>query len=211
MASTKQARQFQESELVVATHNAKKVEEISNLLQSYPIHFFSSKELGLSDVDETGITFEDNAILKAVSSAKESGKVCLADDSGFCVEAMNGAPGVYSGRFAELNGVRDFVFGMNKVWEETKDNPNKKASFVSVFALAWPDGHYEIVRGEVNGTLQWPPRGDNGFGYDAMFMPDGYTETFGEMRFEDKQKISHRALAFQMMIDRCFSQKKKTA
>ncbi len=211
MPNTQRARQFQESELVVATHNEAKVKEISNLLQSYPITFFSSDDLGLSDVEETGVTFEENAVLKAVTSAKESGKPCLADDSGFCVDAMNGAPGVYSGRFAEVNGVRDFAYGMNKIWEAAKDHPNKKGAFVSVIALAWPDGHYEIVRGEINGTLQWPPRGEYGFGYDPMFMPDGYDRTFGEMSFEEKQKISHRSLAFQMIIDKCFQQKKKTA
>lgn len=198
------ARQFHETELVVATHNKGKVKEISDLLRHHANSFFSSDELGLSDVEETGETFEENAILKAVASAKESGKVCLADDSGFCVEALNGEPGVYSGRYAEVNGVRDFSSAMNKIWDRVKGQDNMKCSFVSVIALAWPDGHVETVRGEITGQIQWPPKGDHGFGYDPIFLPDGYDKTFGEMSFAEKQEISHRARAFQAIIKKCF-------
>ena len=132
-----------------------------------------------------------------------SGLVALADDSGLCVEALDGEPGIYSARWAGPS--KDFALAMRKVEERLAGNPDRRAFFVAVLALAWPDGHVETFRGEVQGTLTWPPRGTRGFGYDPMFLADGETETFGEMEPARKHAMSHRAAAFRKLVAACFT------
>lgn len=200
-------RKFAEKTLVVASHNAGKVREIRELLAPFGIETLSAGDLGLDEPDETGATFRANAELKALAAAKASGKPSLADDSGLCVEALNGAPGIYSARWAGPQ--KDFDFAMERVRlglveEGTLDT---RAHFICGLALAWPDGHIDYFEGRVDGELVWPPRGDKGFGYDPMFVPNGFDETFGEMEPERKHAMSHRADAFRQLVDSCFGQK----
>ncbi|MFZ2467035.1 MAG: RdgB/HAM1 family non-canonical purine NTP pyrophosphatase [Parvibaculum sedimenti] len=201
------SRKFAEKTLVVASHNAGKVREIRELLAPFGIETVSAGDLGLDEPEETGETFRANAELKALAAAKASGKPSLADDSGLCVEALSGAPGIYSARWAGPQ--KDFDFAMERVRlglveEGTLDT---RAYFVCGLALAWPDGHIEYFEGRVDGELVWPPRGTKGFGYDPMFVPNGYDETFGEMEPERKHAMSHRADAFRQLVDSCFGQK----
>jgi XTP/dITP diphosphohydrolase len=198
------ARHFAEKTLVVASHNAGKVREIKELLVDFGIETISAGDLGLPEPEETGETFKANAELKAQAAATASGKPALADDSGLCVAALNGAPGIYSARWAGPQ--KDFDFAMEKVRlglleEGTLDT---HAWFVCGLALAWPDGHVEYFEGRVDGELTWPPRGLKGFGYDPMFVPEGFEETFGEMDQEKKHAMSHRAHAFRQLVDACF-------
>ncbi len=188
-------KKFESGELVLATHNPGKVREIADLLGSYVGKIYSAGELGLSEPEETGSTFEANAILKAKAAAQESGYVALADDSGLAVNALGGQPGIYSARWAGPE--KDFQAAMQKVQDELDDSEDRSAAFICVLALALPDGHVETFEGRVEGTLTWPPRGDKGFGYDPIFVPNGYDITFGEMDPTEKHKISHRADAFQ--------------
>src|SRR5579872_5835729 len=176
--------------LVVASHNPGKVVEIDELLGAYGIVTLGAAALGLPEPDETGDTFEANALLKARAGAVASGLPALADDSGLVVPALGGAPGIYSARWAGRG--KDFRIAMERVQRELGDN-DRAAHFVAVLALAWPDGQIDTVRGEVYGRLTWPPRGERGFGYDPIFIPDGYDETFGEMDPVHKHRISHRA------------------
>lgn len=183
--------------LLIASHNQGKVREIAALLAPLRIATVGAAELGLPEPDETGDTFEANAALKAEAGAKVSGLVALSDDSGLVVPAINGDPGIYSARWAGLK--RDFGYAMEQV-QEALGNKDRAAHFVAVLALAWPDGRTEMFRGEVYGRLTWPPRGDKGFGYDPMFIPDGYDLTFGEMDPDEKYRISHRARAFEKLV-----------
>ena len=190
--------------LVVASHNEGKVREIRDLLTPFGLELSSAGELFLPEPEETGETFQANAELKALAAAKASGYPALADDSGLCVEALNGQPGIYSARWAGPQ--KDFDFAMEKIRlglieEGTLDT---RAYFICVLALAWPDGHVEYFEGRVDGELTWPPRGEKGFGYDPMFIPNGYEETFGEMDPEKKHAMSHRADAFRQLVDACF-------
>ncbi len=201
------SRKFAEKTLVVASHNAGKVREIRELLAPFGIETLSAGDLDLDEPEETGATFRANAELKALAAAKASGKPSLADDSGLCVEALNGAPGIYSARWAGPQ--KDFDFAMERVRlglveEGTLDT---RAHFICGLALAWPDGHIDYFEGRVDGELVWPPRGDKGFGYDPMFVPNGFDETFGEMEPERKHAMSHRADAFRQLVDSCFGQK----
>lgn len=192
---------IQEKELVLATHNQGKVKEITALLGHHFETIYTAGELGLDDPEETEKTFMGNAQLKAKAAAKASGKLALADDSGLSVSALGGAPGIYSARWAidPVTGERNFAKAMEQVNLALADFEDKSAAFVCVLALAWPDGRTEVFSGRVDGQLIWPPRGDNGFGYDPMFVPNGYQETFGEMEPARKHSISHRALAFQSL------------
>ncbi len=201
------SRKFAEKTLVVASHNAGKVREIRELLAPFGIETLSAGDLGLDEPEETGETFRANAELKALAAAQASGKPALADDSGLCVEALNNAPGIYSARWAGPQ--KDFDFAMERVRlglveEGTLDT---RAHFICGLALAWPDGHIDYFEGRVDGELVWPPRGDKGFGYDPMFVPNGFDETFGEMEPERKHAMSHRADAFRQLVDSCFGQK----
>ncbi len=195
-------RRFTEGRLVVASHNAGNVTEIGDLLAPYDLDVVSAAELNLPEPEETGTTFVANAILKVEAAVQGSNLPCLADDSGLAVAGLEGDPGIYSARWAGLE--RDFKAAMALVNDKLGDNPNRRAYFISVLSLAWPDGHMENFEGRVYGTLVWPPRGRCGFGYDPMFMPDGHDKTFGEIPYDEKQRISHRAVAFQKLIDGCF-------
>ena len=199
-------RIFNENELVLATHNQGKVKEIRARLDGRDVVVFNAGDLGLDEPEENGVTFEENATIKALAAAKATGKIALADDSGLAVSALNGAPGIYSARWAGVG--KDFKVAMQRVYDEiqTSATPdNMDAAFVCVIALAWPDGHVELVRGECNGTLTWPIRGADGFGYDPMFVPHGHSETFGEMDFDTKQTMSHRKIALDQIFAKCFT------
>ncbi len=186
--------------LVIASHNRGKVKEIADLLAPFGIEIVPAAELGLPEPDETGISFIDNARLKAVAAADASGLLALADDSGLEVAALGGEPGIHSARWA--GEARDFGIAMARVNRELKaaGATNLRANFVCVLALAAPHGSTETFEGKVFGTIAWPPRGSKGFGYDPIFVPDGYNETFGEMEPELKDAISHRARAFEKLM-----------
>lgn len=194
-------RQFAETELIVASHNAGKVREISDLLAPYDIAIRSAASLGLPEPEETGASFVANAELKALAAAQASGKPALADDSGLVVPALGGKPGIYSARWAGVP--RDFGLAMERVNAELGER-DRKAHFVAVLSLAWADGHVESFEGKVYGRLVWPPRGDRGFGYDPMFQACGQAITFGEMEPALKHGMSHRAEAFKQLIHACF-------
>ncbi|MEY8097560.1 RdgB/HAM1 family non-canonical purine NTP pyrophosphatase [Falsihalocynthiibacter sp. S25ZX9] len=192
-------RSLTEKKVVLASHNAGKLREIAALLLPYGIEVVSAGELGLEEPAETEDTFEGNARIKAHFAAKASGLPALSDDSGLSVEALNGAPGVYTADWAETPNGRDFPMAMKKVWDmlEADGAPHpRSAAFNCTLCLAWPDGHDEIFAGKVDGTLSWPMRGELGFGFDPIFTPNGETETFGEMDPAKKNDMSHRANAF---------------
>lgn len=196
-------RKLAPGKLVIASHNEGKVREIGELLAPYGIETVSAKALGLPEPEETGTTFVANAELKARAAADLSGLPALADDSGLCVDALKGEPGIFSARWAETERGRDFNEAMRRVETAIAASgpaPSRDAHFVCALALAWPDGHVEWFEGRVDGTLTWPPRGDNGFGYDAMFLPDGADQTFGEIDPQAKHAISHRADAFKQLV-----------
>ncbi len=198
--------------VVAATHNPGKLREIRELLAPHGIEAVGAAELNLPEPEETGLTFRDNAAIKAEAAARTSGQPALADDSGICVEALGGAPGIYSARWS--GGSKDFAAAMARIEREllAKGAPKPwRAYFVSALALAWPDGRTEIFEGRVDGDLVFPPRGTAGFGYDPIFRPDGHDRTFGEMSAEEKHGIpadgslalSHRARAFQTFARAC--------
>jgi XTP/dITP diphosphohydrolase len=195
-------RRFDGDRLVIASHNPGKVEEISVLLAPFSVDVVSAGALGLPEPEETGDSFEANAALKAHAGAQASGLPALADDSGLVVPALGGAPGIYSARWA--GPAKDFRIAMARVQRELGDR-DRSAIFVAVLALAWPDGHAELFRGEVSGHLVWPPRGEHGFGYDPIFVPAGDTRTFGEIEPVEKHRISHRARAFTKLVAGCFA------
>ena len=185
--------------LVVATHNPGKLREIERLVGPHGLAVTTVGALGLPEPEETGTTFEENATLKAVAAARASGHPALADDSGVCVDALGGAPGIHSARWAGAD--KDFARAMQRVEDGLQAagaaTPDKRvAHFVAVLCLAFPDGGSELYRGEVTGRMIWPPRGDHGFGYDPMFLPDGYRKTYGELTADEKHGMSHRARAF---------------
>lgn len=194
-------RKLQPGRLVIASHNPGKVREIEALLGPYGITPVSAASLDLPEPEETGTTFVANAELKALQAADLSGLPALADDSGLCVEALGGDPGIFSARWA--GEAKDFDVAMRKVAAALADvghDASRDAHFVCALALAWPDGHVEWFEGRVDGTLVWPPRGDRGFGYDPMFLPIGGQQTFGEMDPDAKHAISHRADAFRQLV-----------
>ncbi|EQB34031.1 RdgB/HAM1 family non-canonical purine NTP pyrophosphatase [Sphingobium ummariense] len=212
-------RKLAPGRLVIASHNAGKVREIGELLAPFGIETVSAAALDLPEPEETGTTFIANAELKAMQAADLSGLPALADDSGLCVDALNGDPGIFSARWAlgdpGLPGVepqqgtvgRDFDLAMRRVWnavEAKGPDASHDAHFVCVLALAWPDGHVEAFEGRVDGTLVWPPRGNQGFGYDPMFVPLGHEISFGEMEPEKKHAMSHRADAFAKLVAAVF-------
>lgn len=194
-------RKFQDKELVIATHNPGKCREIVELLRPYVGKFYTAGELNLPEPEETGSSFVANAVLKAKAAALASGKVSLADDSGVVVSALQGAPGIYSARWAGPE--KDFGKAMAEVNRLVGDNPDRAAAFICVLALAWPDGHVETFEGRIDGTLAWPPRGEKGFGYDPIFVPEGETKTYGEIEPHEKHATSHRARAFGKLVREC--------
>ena len=204
------ARRLDGGRIVVATHNKGKLAEIRDLLAPHGIEAVSAGDLGLPEPVEDGDTFEANAAIKALASATASGLPALADDSGLCVVALDGEPGIHSARWAGED--RDFARAMRNIEEllAARGATDRRGYFVAALCLAWPDGHTETVRGEIHGTLVWPPRGTAGFGYDPMFLPEGETRTFGEMSAEEKHGLkpgedglSHRARAFSLFARRC--------
>jgi XTP/dITP diphosphohydrolase len=195
-------RRFSGGRLVIATHNAGKLREIEELLAPFAVSVVGAAALGLPEPEETGDSFEANAALKARAAAAASRLPALADDSGLVVPALGGKPGIHSARWAGPG--RDFGQAMARV-ERELGSSGRAASFVAVLALGWPDGHIELFRGEVAGRVVWPPRGDKGFGYDPMFLPDGQRETFGEMAPAQKHGLSHRARAFAKLVEGCFA------
>ncbi|WP_116132871.1 RdgB/HAM1 family non-canonical purine NTP pyrophosphatase [Tropicimonas sp. IMCC34043] len=201
-------RQFDSDELIIATHNAGKLREIAALLAPFGVTVRSAGELGLPEPDETEDSFAGNARIKAHAAAKASGLPALSDDSGLTVDALGGAPGVYTANWAETPEGRDFHMAMAKVWEECEKiaaPEPRNAQFHAVLCLAWPDGHDEVFDGQVSGRLVWPIRGVEGFGFDPMFLPDGEAETFGEMDPARKHAMSHRADAFAKLVAGCFA------
>ena len=196
------ARRFTGGKLIVASHNAGKAREIRELLVPFKIEVISAADLNLPEPDETGSTYIENAELKARAAATKTGLPALADDSGMSVNALGGAPGIYSARWAGPN--KDFALAMKRVQSELGDSPDRSARFVCALSLAWPDGHCESFEGEVRGTLVFPGRGTKGFGYDPIFIADGYDITFAEMEPDEKHAISHRAHAFRQLVSACF-------
>ncbi len=201
--------------IVIATHNPGKLREMRELLAPYGIDALSAGDAGLSEPDESGSSFSDNARIKAEAAAKASGLPGFADNSGLAIDALDGAPGIYSARWAGPD--KNFRRAMETVEEKLRERgattPERRiAHFVSALCVAWPDGHTEEFEGRVTGTLVWPPRGDKGFGYDAIFQPDGHTRTFGEMPSEEKhglpprgKGLSHRARAFLKLAEACLA------
>jgi len=205
-------RKLTPGRLVIASHNQGKVREIRALLEPYGIEPVSAGDLDLPEPEETGTTFAENALLKARASAEGSGCVALADDSGLCVAALDGKPGVYTADWAERQWFegepgRDWYMAMGKVegkLAEQGPDVDRSAYFACTLALAWPDGHSEVFEGRVQGNLVWPPRGTLGFGYDPVFQPIGFAETFAELDPAQKQAMSHRADAFRKLVESCF-------
>ena len=201
--------------VVIATHNPGKLREMRELLAPFGIDAVSAGELRLAEPDEPGTSFRENARIKAETATRAAYLPAFADDSGLAVDALGGAPGIHSARWAGAN--KDFHRAMEKVETMVQerggsDAENRRAHFVSALCLAWPDGHVEEFEATVDGTLVWPPRGDKGFGYDPMFLPDGHALTFGEMSNEDKhglpprgRGLSHRARAFVKLAEACLA------
>ncbi|MEW9807187.1 RdgB/HAM1 family non-canonical purine NTP pyrophosphatase [Mesorhizobium marinum] len=204
-------RPLEGRKIVVASHNAGKLREFADLMGPFGLEAKSAKEYGLPEPEETGTTFEQNAYIKAFAAAGATGLPALSDDSGLVIDALGGQPGVYTANWAEKpDGTRDFGIAMARAEKEmqaagAKTPAERTGRFVAVICLAWPDGEAEYFRGEAEGTLVWPPRGDAGFGYDPVFLPQGHERTFGEMSAEEKhgwkpgqaEALSHRARAFQ--------------
>lgn len=204
-------RPLTDKKIVVASHNAGKLKEFADLMGPFGLEAKSAREYGLPEPDETGTTFEENAYIKALAAATATGLPALSDDSGLVIDALGGAPGVYTANWAETpDGTRDFGIAMQRAEVAMQEvgavePEQRKGRFVAVICLAWPDGEAEYFRGEAEGTLVWPPRGTSGFGYDPVFLPAGHERTFGEMTAEEKhgwkpgqaEALSHRARAFQ--------------
>jgi XTP/dITP diphosphohydrolase len=200
-----------DGKIVIATHNQGKLVEMRDLLAPFGLVAVSAAELSLPEPEETGLTFAENAAIKARAASEATGLPAFADDSGICIEALGGEPGIYSARWAGPE--KDFNRAMRHIEELLQAKgavtpDQRKAWFVSALTVAWPDGHLAEVEGRVNGTLVWPPRGPAGFGYDPMFLPEGDTRTFGEMSREEKhglpplgRGLSHRARAFVALVD----------
>ena len=202
---------------MIATHNPGKLAEMRDLIAAYGVEATSAGDLGLREPEETGTTFRANARIKAQAAAKASGMASFSDDSGLAVDALGGKPGIHSARWAGPE--KDFRFAMNEIQTKlieqgAKAPEQRRAHFVSALCVAWPDGHLEEFEATVDGTLVWPPRGDKGFGYDPMFLPDGHALTFGEMSSDDKhglpprgKGLSHRARAFLKLAEACLERR----
>ncbi len=193
--------------LLVASHNPGKVREINALIEPFGLEAVSAAELDIPEPVEDGDTFAANAAIKALACSKHANMVALSDDSGLEVEALGGDPGIYSARWG--GDEKDFDMAMKKVHDALEkvgatSKEQRKANFTCALCLAWPDGETQIFEGKVFGHIEWPMRGENGFGYDAIFVPDGHDITFGEMNPDKKHKMSHRANAFKLFIEQCF-------
>lgn len=201
-------RKFTGDRLLVATHNQGKLEEIAKLLEPFGIAVVSAGELGLPEPAETETTFVGNARIKAHAAAQAADLPALSDDSGITIDALDGAPGVYTADWAETPNGRDFNMAMTATWaklETALTSAPFLAQFRCTLVLAWPDGHDEVFEGVMSGQIVWPMRGDQGHGYDPIFQPDGHDVTFGEMDRWQKNQISHRADAFRKLVTGCFT------
>ena len=201
-------RRFEGDVLIIATHNRGKLEEMVALLAPYGVQVTSNEDHGLPEPEETDTTFVGNARIKAQAAVAATGLPALADDSGITIDALHGAPGVYTADWAETPTGRDFVKAMTETWEklEAAAAPEPRlAQFRCTLVLAWPDGHDEVFEGVMPGRIVWPMRGEQGHGYDPIFMPDGYDQTFGEMDRWEKNRISHRADAVAKLVAGCFA------
>jgi XTP/dITP diphosphohydrolase len=203
-----------EGRLVIATHNPGKLIEMRDLIAPYGVDVVSAGELGLPEPEETGTTFRDNARIKAQAAAAAAQTPAFADDSGLAVDALGGAPGIHSARWAGPD--KDFAGAMRTIEDKVQaaGNRDRRAHFVSALCVAWPDGHVEDFEARVDGVLVWPPRGSQGFGYDPIFLPDGHTRTFGEMDSDEKhglpprgKGLSHRARAFVKLAEACLERR----
>ncbi|MEM0923964.1 MAG: non-canonical purine NTP pyrophosphatase [Pseudomonadota bacterium] len=202
------SRQFRGQSLVVATHNAGKFKEIGILLAPFGVEIVSAASLGLAEPAETEATFAGNAGIKSHAASRASGLPALADDSGLEIDCLGGAPGVHTADWAETGQGRDFQMAMERAWREIQASGAEapfKARFNACLSLAWPDGHEEVVLGQTEGRITWPPRGDHGFGYDPIFVPEGESRTFAEMNSDAKNVMSHRARAFDKLVAACFA------
>jgi len=200
-------RKFTGDTLLIATHNKGKLEEMAHLLEPFGVSVVGAGDMDLPEPEETEDTFVGNARIKAHAAAKATGLPALSDDSGITIDALDGAPGVYTADWAETPNGRDFVMAMTRAHEEleAKAAPHPRtAQFRCTLVLAWPDGHDEVFEGVAPGHLVWPMRGEAGFGYDPMFIPDGYDVTYAEMDRWEKNKISHRARAVEKFVAGCF-------
>ena len=200
-------RKFDGKSLLVATHNAGKLEEIANLLEPFGVQVIGAAEKGLTEPEETETSFVGNARIKAHAAAQATGLPALSDDSGIEIDALGGDPGVYTADWAETGNGRDFVMAMTKAHDKLVESGAPEpwtARFCCTLVLAWPDGHDEVFPGTIEGRITWPMRGTQGHGYDPIFIPDGYDQTFGEMDRWEKNRISHRADAFQKLVNGCF-------
>ena len=196
-------KKINNEKIVIASHNKGKVSEIKDLLKNYDLKILSSSDLGIEEPEENGSSFEENAIIKSSVTSTLSKIVSLSDDSGLCVNALGGKPGIYSARWAGKN--KDFGMAMKKIQKLMEKNDllskyNRRAFFVCSLSVYFPDGKNKVFNGRVNGHLQFPPKGLNGFGYDPIFVAKGYRKTFGEMNFHYKERISHRNIAFKKLI-----------
>lgn len=201
-------RAFTDKRLLIATHNGGKLDEMRALLGPYGIEVVGAAEMGLAEPAETEVTFAGNARIKARAAVEATGLPVLADDSGICVDALNGAPGVYTADWAETGQGRDFLMAMTRTWDElqaARAPEPRTAQFRCTLVLMWPDGHDEVVEGVLPGRVVWPPRGAEGHGYDPIFVPDGHDQTLGEMTPEMKNSLSHRARAMQKLVEACFA------
>jgi XTP/dITP diphosphohydrolase len=206
MAVEQKIRLFTEPKLLIASHNTNKIREIADLLGPLQITTTSSAALHLDEPEETGTTFMENAKLKASAGMQAADLPCLADDSGLVIPALDNQPGIYSARWAEQpDGTRDFTYAINRVINEMAGKEDLSAYFICALSLVWPDGFDVTVEGRAYGHLTFPPRGEQGFGYDPIFIPEGYSKTYAEMPPRQKQQISHRAVAIQQMMRACFS------
>lgn len=201
-------RRFSGDTLLIATHNQGKLEEIRRLLAPYDVHVTSAAEHDLPEPEETEDSFVGNARIKAHAAARATGLPALSDDSGIEIEALGGKPGVYTADWAETPEGRDFEMAMRRTWDELERIAApfpRRARFCCTLVLAWPDGHDEVFPGKMDGQIVWPMRGEQGHGYDPIFQPDGFDQTFGEMERWQKNRISHRADAFAQLVAGCFA------
>ena len=200
-------RKFDGDRLLVATHNKGKLEEMTHLLEAFGVKVVGAAEMNLPEPEETEDTFVGNARIKAHAAAQATGLPALSDDSGITIDALDGAPGVYTADWAETGNGRDFLMAMTRAHDELEaaQAPHPRtAQFLCTLVLAWPDGHDEVFEGVMPGQLVWPIRGENGFGYDPMFQPDGHDVTCAEMVPAEKHKISHRGRAVNAFVQGCF-------
>ena len=201
-------RKFKEKDLVLATHNTGKIEEFKHLFGEVNFNITNIGQYYWQPPEETGESFWENSLIKAREATRLTGMVSLADDSGLCVDILNGAPGIYSADWAvKSDGTRDFSFATDKLLKEIEETNFVRpctAYFICSLILYWPDNHFEKFEGKIHGEIVWPGRGKKGHGYDPVFLPNGYTETFGQMDRWKKNKISHRGLAMDSLLNSCF-------